>query len=141
MCAAGVGAPHIRQRLFWVANSNEERRSIGEGRARPPGQAGGGKPSLNVGRMADGLQPGNEEIGHKFRTKPDVKRGGPWSDYVLIPFPDGKARRIKPGIMPLAHGVPARVGKIRAYGNAIVSQIAAEFIMSFMEYERKRGLT
>jgi len=32
---------------------------------------------------------------------------------------DGKARRVKPGIRLLAHGVPARVGKLRAFGNAI----------------------
>lgn len=28
LCAAGVGAPHIRQRLFFVANSNSERCSV-----------------------------------------------------------------------------------------------------------------
>ncbi len=25
LCAAGVGAPHVRSRLYWVANSNRER--------------------------------------------------------------------------------------------------------------------
>jgi DNA (cytosine-5)-methyltransferase 1 len=29
---------------------------------------------------------------------------------------------------PLAHGIPARVGKLRAYGNSIVPQVAAAFI-------------
>jgi DNA (cytosine-5)-methyltransferase 1 len=33
----------------------------------------------------------------------------------------------------LAHGVPARVGKLRAYGNAIVPQVAAEVIAAYME--------
>jgi DNA (cytosine-5)-methyltransferase 1 len=33
----------------------------------------------------------------------------------------------------LAHGVPARVGKLRAYGNAIVPPLAAEVIKAFME--------
>jgi DNA (cytosine-5)-methyltransferase 1 len=46
---------------------------------------------------------------------------------------DGKARRIEPSIRLLAHGVPARVGRLRAYGNAIVPQVAAEVIGAFMD--------
>jgi len=34
---------------------------------------------------------------------------------------------------PLADGIPARMGKLRAYGNAIVPQLAAEFIRSVMD--------
>jgi DNA (cytosine-5)-methyltransferase 1 len=30
----------------------------------------------------------------------------------------------------LAHGVSGRVGRLRAYGNAIVPQVAAAFIMA-----------
>jgi DNA (cytosine-5)-methyltransferase 1 len=33
----------------------------------------------------------------------------------------------------LAYGVPCRVGQLRASGNAIVPQVAAEFIAAFME--------
>jgi len=46
---------------------------------------------------------------------------------------DGKARAVESGTFPLAHGVPARVGKVRAYGNAIVPQGAAEVIGAYME--------
>jgi len=48
---------------------------------------------------------------------------------------DGKARRIpaEPELFPLADGVPGRMGQLRAYGNAIVPQVAAQFITSFME--------
>jgi DNA (cytosine-5)-methyltransferase 1 len=41
---------------------------------------------------------------------------------------DGKARRIKPGVRLLAHGIPARASKLRAYGNAIDLRPAAAFI-------------
>ncbi len=45
---------------------------------------------------------------------------------------DGKARPIGPGLFPLAHGVPARMGRLRAYGNAIVPQLAAAFVRAVM---------
>jgi DNA (cytosine-5)-methyltransferase 1 len=41
---------------------------------------------------------------------------------------DGKWRPVEPGTFPLAHGLPARVGRLRGYGNAIVPQVAAEII-------------
>jgi hypothetical protein len=46
---------------------------------------------------------------------------------------DGKARRIEPGTFPLADGVPARVGRLRGYGNAINPYVAAEFVASFLD--------
>jgi DNA (cytosine-5)-methyltransferase 1 len=46
---------------------------------------------------------------------------------------DGKARRVKSGIRLLAHGVPARVSKLRAFGNAIDPRPAAEFIGAYMD--------
>ena len=46
---------------------------------------------------------------------------------------DGKWRPVEPGTFPLAHGVPARVVRLRGYGNAIVPQVAAEFIQAFNE--------
>jgi DNA (cytosine-5)-methyltransferase 1 len=56
-----------------------------------------------------------------------------WSDHIWLTGADGKARRAKPGVPLLAHGVSARVGRLRAYGNAIVPQLAAEVIGAYME--------
>jgi hypothetical protein len=58
---------------------------------------------------------------------------GFWDNAVWLNGADGKTRRAKPGVRLLAHGVPARVGKLRAYGNAIVPPLAAEVIRAFME--------
>ena len=57
---------------------------------------------------------------------------GFWNPADWLPCRDGKARPVEPGTFPLAHGVPARVGRLRGYGNAIVPQVAAQFIRAMM---------
>ena len=61
-----------------------------------------------------------------------------WSNAICVPCKDGKQRRIspEPESFPLAHGVPGRVGLLRGYGNAIVPQVAAEFIKAYEECDR-----
>lgn len=58
-----------------------------------------------------------------------------WNSSRLVACRDGKTRRIptEPAFFPLAHGLPARVVRLRGYGNAIVPQVAAEFIRAFYE--------
>jgi hypothetical protein len=52
---------------------------------------------------------------------------------VWIDCPDGKQRLIEPSICLLANGIPARASKLRAYGNAIVPAVAAQFIKASLE--------
>jgi DNA (cytosine-5)-methyltransferase 1 len=61
-----------------------------------------------------------------------VERGH-WGNHGWIIGHDGKARRVEPSIRLLAHGVPARVGRLRAYGNAIVPPLAAEVIRAYLD--------
>lgn len=63
---------------------------------------------------------------------PGAAGGSPWETAVTTGCADGRVRRVEPGICPLAHGVPGRVGRLRAYGNAIVPQVAVEFIKACM---------
>jgi DNA (cytosine-5)-methyltransferase 1 len=53
-----------------------------------------------------------------------------WGEVEWLQCSDGKARPTQPGLFPLAHGIPNRVGRLRAYGNAIVPQVAAVFVMA-----------
>lgn len=173
--AASVGAPHIRQRFFWVAdtiseqiNTANEKRLYAElgrdsiaGRMADPEHVGQHRPEgieaeQNSNRENRGIHCGSSRgmgntvseglQGHtgdvldrdepgRIRTledRPVAQAGGDcWSEYIIIPCGDGKARRIKPGITPLVDGIPERVGLLRGYGNAIVPQAAAEFIMAF----------
>lgn len=89
----------------------------------------------HAGHGGDGDQPG----WHDADAAGSVATAGyasPWSDLVWLPCRDGKARPTEPGLQPLAHGVSARVGRLRGYGNAIVPQVATEVIRAYMETTR-----
>lgn len=58
---------------------------------------------------------------------------GFWRDADWLFCRDGKWRPVEPGTFPLAHGAAARVGRLRAYGNAIVAPVAAEFVRAYRE--------
>jgi DNA (cytosine-5)-methyltransferase 1 len=58
---------------------------------------------------------------------------GYWRDVDWLGCRDGKWRPVEPGTFPLAHGVTARVGRLRAYGNAINAEQAKIFIETVME--------
>jgi len=53
---------------------------------------------------------------------------GFWRDADWLGCTDAKWRPVEPGTFPLADGTPARVGRLRAYGNAINAEQAREFI-------------
>lgn len=57
-----------------------------------------------------------------------IAERGPWAAADWLPCRDGKSRPTQPGLLPLAHGIPNRLGTLRGAGNAIVPQVAAEFI-------------
>ena len=214
--AACVGAPHIRQRLWWVAERLADAGRSSVQRGLRPGEAPGARQRQRSGSDArsgstDGgldhtaeprcpgpLQPGTvaasrdearmPESERRSRTRgmgdpsrggrleecadsgrgdegsetegspqrpghdgsdgglgdaddgrlegPRISRGGQpgaaWAGE-YIPCGDGKARRVESGTFPLAHGVPNRVGRLRAYGNAIVPQLAAAFIGAYRD--------
>ena len=157
LCAASVGAPHIRQRLFWVADSrrssNERglrpreapssaRETQGEAQQRERGRddagvridAGGvGNADSPIRRQYSRSVPQEEAQSRSGRLKHGDLPYGPWAASELLPCSDGKLRRTQPGIHPLAHGVPNRGRLLRGYGNAIVPQVAATFVRAFMD--------
>ena len=67
-----------------------------------------------------------------------ISSATPWDGAVWLQCLDNRERRIEPRIRPLADGVPGRVVKLRAYGNAIIPQVGAEFVTAFMEIEEGR---
>lgn len=149
MCAAGVGAPHIRQRLWFVADSDNNRRDTISS-VRVQDQQLDAEPHSAVGRVGNTISTGLERLGRHgngttgWALAPgstaeagDAMRTGPtngfWRDADWLFCRDGKWRPVEPGTFPLAHGLPARVGRLRGYGNAINPRQAAEFVIASVE--------
>jgi DNA (cytosine-5)-methyltransferase 1 len=200
--AAGIGAPHIRDRTYWVADSGSAgslsgthtgiHRVEGGSRSRhgelERSGTACGLADAN-GRQRDGLavMRGNERNGEDAGRSQgigsaaacgdvrgmadsdrlacrqgraingrrdqgsdaqprtglgrsvyaDIQRPGPtngqWADADWLGCTDGKWRPVEPSTFPLAHGIPGRVGRLRAYGNAIVPAQAAEFVRAYGE--------
>ena len=105
--------------------------------------------SENLGEAARKIHSPSDE-GHVHGTA--------WSDYRIIPCTDGKARRTGARVFPLAYGLPrgvgvggswrkglarsasrARNGMLKGSGNAIVPELAAEFIRAYMESRAPQG--
>ena len=183
MCSAGFGAPHIRQRLWFVADTqfDEQRAGRGAGREDQARDERGVKPSGRgaVGRVAhadseqrdEGLQSvsggfpervGGDSVsdhgvdhtislgrdaGRQWEHGGDVGKQsatviedggrapthGFWSDVDWLGCRDAKWRPVESGTFPLVDGTTSRVGRLRAYGNAITAQVAQGLIESYME--------
>ena len=79
--------------------------------------------------------------GQDFRVSGQTGLSDFWDDYDIAECQslDGTVqyRRVESGTLPLVDGIPSRLrtGLIKGYGNAIVPQLAATFIRSFLEAE------
>lgn len=68
-----------------------------------------------------------EHGGDAFIERPSTSNGF-WRNADWLQCRDGKWRPVESGTFPLAHGVPARVVRLRGYGNAINPYAAKAFI-------------
>lgn len=126
-----------------VADTNDTRP---QGRIRVPeradkqsagsaGVAGGMDNTIALGRDARRNWDNGGNDREQLAAAGENDRADPhksfWSDADWLGCRDGKFRPVESGAFPLANGIPARVGRLRGYGNAIVPQVAAEFIKAF----------
>lgn len=120
LCAAGVGAPHIRQRLWFVGLADADDAGS-QGRTGVPERAG--EFAVRTCGVAG-------KVDDRERTSPT---DGFWREADWLFCRDGKWRPVEPGTFPLADGSPARVGRLRGYGNAVAAPVAQTFIESVMD--------
>jgi len=87
----------------------------------------------------DGDEPGRHQ---QDETRSIIKasstgRPGPvngfWADADWLFCRDNKWRSVESGTFPLVDGTPARVGRLRGYGNAIVAPVAEAFIRAYLD--------
>jgi len=149
--AHSVGAPHIRQRLYWAADNRRESGTINVADTSIEGSQ----------RRVRGRQDATREDqhGHAGCSSEPVGVADPrgyWGDSAFVFCRDEKHRRIPTAAQPifqrmvdgvptdlaecdprdgfpLAVGVKNRAVMLRGIGNAIVPQCAAEFVRAFME--------
>ena len=162
LCAAGFGGAHTRQRLYFtgVADTQSHRRrkeqqNTGRGafgtRARETfGRSGvcraggladtsslrrkmavfdhgGGIATHSVGKTG---QSGMCHATHRGAAyAPLLERDA--ADWLYCR--DEKWRPVEPSTFPLADAAPARVGRLRAYGNGLDAETAAQFIAAVMD--------
>lgn len=190
--AAGFGAPHIRQRVYFAAEhlaNTDDKRSQGRSECRdgpdkwttgegcvadrmgdasiePSKRGAGSIPGAEVQSSGEGCADGRHNNGHtdasevigladKHGDGRDKRREGVattwndgalrdgaivrpsscngfWSDPDWIGCRDNKLRPVESGTFPLANGATQRVGRLRAYGNAICAEVATGFISAYM---------
>lgn len=129
--SAGIGAPHIRERAYWVANAtgqlhhqcNDGTNELGRKGNPEQNRMGGGIGGLgnaNVARL-EGFGGNDCAAGRERATGPVAAPGvhlrplevnGFWRDADWLFCRDGKWRPVEPGTFPLVDGAAARMGRV-----------------------------
>lgn len=142
LCSAGVGKDHIRQRLYWMANPQD---SHGRRQQQTQGTKGRGggftrdrQPAGGVDDPANARSQGRRHHAGQHAHQRNAVAAGDTTHTVFAATADGKYRPIpanqagqpEPGLFPLVDlgTVRNRVGILRAAGNAIDVQLAAQWI-------------
>ncbi len=121
--ASSVGAPHQRDRVFAVAWSQHGRHVADARRGR--------RPDNHVRARRNAIRRRGADVAHSNRKRfaEAVASGGGASrrGWTSGRPSDCGAWRVEPDVGRVAHGVPSRVDRLRALGNAVVPQVA-EFV-------------
>ena len=155
--SASIGAPHIRDRLYWLASNEDQTNGVEHsmciGRQRreaasPGHRHDGATPERTQGEHGPGVT-----STHRISEDAPGPTNGLWRDADWLFCRDGKWRPVEPGTFPLVDGTskgvgrsrtdwhtPAgqegqghRAGRLRGYGNAINAESARVFVSCVME--------
>lgn len=110
LCAPCAAKPHLRKRLYWVADANLTR--------------GPGTDLPRFGRTCEGanIRGAQEEKQERYRRFDE-----------LVSMGVGERVASYSEARSLLHGIPERLAIMRGTGNAIVPEVAAQFIRAYLE--------
>ena len=134
--SAGIGAPHIRDRAFWVADAVSERRAGQrlqhiEGKEDPQAGRSGKTGGLDIayGSRLEGFAGHDSAAGGEGENRPApapvvhlpaLEVNGFWRDADWIFCRDGQWRPVEPGTFPLV----ARFAKSMGHGKSSLRAMA-----------------
>jgi len=143
-----TGEPTRSVQTCWLGNAESERcRETGASVDRSEEWIAGS--SIGMGNAKSNYEQWHRQSRESHKQQKQNRGSSVFNEVEWIYCRDNKYRPIKPGIKPLVNGLPrgmvhssdssiapnetqeARVMRLKGYGNAIVPQVAAEFIKAF----------
>jgi len=125
--ASAIGAPHRRDRLFILAYSDSEPRH-GRGhsnRKRTIRESATVQEPVNRGSsIVAHAESGTRSVTESHNLREIFRQTSKLGKQTSDSRPDNNWWQVEPDVGRVAHGVPARVDRLRALGNAVVPQVA-----------------
>ena len=133
--AASADADHFRDR-YWIVADAKQHNSGCQTKTADHDRTEADRPADRAGRRGSGVMVDPSSIGwgegwteYEFRSRGFTAAVAGIDGCQYVECPDGKWRRLPPpGVRWLGNGIPARVAKLRAIGNAIDPRPAVAFI-------------
>ena len=147
LSAAGVGAPHLRKRVFILAypvmhsNTRTKQREHGEEKEISGVNRKKNCPSGEFSRASEFVSWSNDshqdDVSDTYGAGLQAERPEqPTAGFVINR--EQSHWSVEPNVGRVAHGISSRVDRLKCLGNAVVPQVAQKIGEMILDYERKR---
>ena len=133
--ACAVGAPHLRERLFWLAladSGGDELRDIAERGERTSQAAEQGDSEPGDDGAAELLADAESSHARQHCNPAGDRHGPPLPEHIRPMLVEGGWWGAEPSVGRVADGVAHRVDRLRAIGNGVVPAVAARAFVTLL---------